>query len=114
MAEGYFNKLISSIRGLGAPRWEGPITNPNHTYEGRFNRGDDLSLYQAMMSLPRPLAGQRESRNVLDVRGRAGEGIGDVFDRWVINPPRGYPRSLQTLEQISGGLPNIPADWFKR
>ena len=113
MSEGYFNKLISSIRGLGAPRWEGPITNPNHTYEGGFNRGNDLSLYQAMMNMPRPLVGQRESQNVYDVRGR-GEGFGDVFDRWVINPPRNEPRAPGTLEQISGGLPKIPADWFKR
>jgi hypothetical protein len=120
MAEGFFDRLIASIRGLGADRWGNePITNPDHTYEGGFNEADNnIPFFKTMAEMPPGMTGQRESRNVQDVRGRRGEGFGDV-----INPPltreqyiwRGLPRAAQpylpTPEQISGGL---PLHWPKR
>jgi hypothetical protein len=121
---GFFDKLINSVRGIGAPKLD-PQTIPDGGGPVRDLLDNNAlePMLQWMHGMPKPDVTQRESKNVRDYRGYFGQGLIDQYQDKLQGLPmserhftyRGVPSAawkyLPTPEDISGGLPR---HWPKR
>lgn len=124
---GFFDTLIDSIRGIGAPRLEArTVPDGGGPVRELLDNNALEPVLQWMHGMPKPNLTPRESSNVRDYRGYFGQGMVDNYEDKLKGLPqtyrqftyRGVPSAawnyLPTPEEISGGLPRIPADWAKR